>query len=946
MMKNSRDLDQFKNVLPYASEIFGVYQPLIGWRGRRIGRRIKDGFQNDKSQIVAQMLKCISPLADLDVTAEPRSVRAGATTVRIKSIQSGAIRRQLPDHESFLLDEIRQKLPSLTELTPAAWDQVIDEKAFDRLLNGDVKRRITDILQSTEFQTVASKNSTAAEWAVIHQVSRESKIARYLLELKKTGQTGTLKEIFYGEAKKWIAQAAKLAAFADSLDLIDPHKDLDRVTLSPISIVHLFRQYFFEFDTFLGTPVSHVWLSPGSSVELMEVQTRRSLTEKTFESEFTTTTRAEKETVEQEEISESVKESNRGTTAFGFNTSVHQGWVGGNADASASINMENTQEKARESAHKQMRQQTEKLSTEIRRNYKSTFKTVTEVTDTSSKRYVLNNTTAKLVNYELRRKMRQVGVQVQDIGTYLCWQTFVDDPGSQLGVSQLVHLAKSPETGGLQPPESVLPPEPYAMKTRLTIPFKPVVGGDTNEEDMDESYSYGEEIDLESTGEGDPERIDPSFRFKVRCDRANYEFDTEADSVIIDVGPNSMEVKVKNIEAAGNVVSFTVWLKHVNFQNQPSLVIEATTFWRPEQSFVDKINAQNEQNIAKFNAETQREFKKAYVESARERIKLASGVAPRKFEELREEERIVVYRMLIQDMLTKDLPLKDNRTRHAVAELLNSIFDVDKMLYFVAPEWWRPRVHQSQQTLGESAASPSGPGGGTQIAQSLHKFAKNIQATSLDAAPFTPSSKATVVAPENVVGWGGEGRKDNYYITEESQPAKLGSSLGWLLQLDGDKQRNAFLNAPWVKAVIPIRPGKEKAAFNWLQRVQVEGSDGLDAKYSAPAAELNQIPHSGSSVTIRDAILHLCTLVAKKHENAQKVGRYPAEEINDDNKVSATPVDKVYEHGFYPNQDGFKLLISDDFEVFDQWIEILPTDQIVPVEVQYDPITGRQIQNL
>ena len=29
-------------------------------------------------------------------------------------------------------------------------------------------------------------------------------------------------------------------------------------------------------------------------------------------------------------------------------------------------------------------------------------------------------------------------------------------------------------------------------------------------------------------------------------------------------------------------------------------------------------------------------------------------------------------------------------------------------------------------------------------------------------------------------------------------------------------------------------------------------------------------------------------------------------------------------------------------EIFDQWIEILPTDQIVPVEVSYDPKTGRQ----
>ena len=55
----------------------------------------------------------------------------------------------------------------------------------------------------------------------------------------------------------------------------------------------------------------------------------------------------------------------------------------------------------------------------------------------------------------------------------------------------------------------------------------------------------------------------------------------------------------------------------------------------------------------------------------------------------------------------------------------------------------------------------------------------------------------------------------------------MGSSLGWMLQLDGDDMRNAFLNAPWVKAVLPIRPGKELEASNWLQQSHVEGTDGL-----------------------------------------------------------------------------------------------------------------------
>ena len=43
--------------------------------------------------------------------------------------------------------------------------------------------------------------------------------------------------------------------------------------------------------------------------------------------------------------------------------------------------------------------------------------------------------------------MRQVGVQVQDVGTQLYWQTYVDLPGSDLGPGNLVHVGE-PGNGG------------------------------------------------------------------------------------------------------------------------------------------------------------------------------------------------------------------------------------------------------------------------------------------------------------------------------------------------------------------------------------------------------------------------------------------------------------------------------------------------------------------
>ena len=170
------------------------------------------------------------------------------------------------------------------------------------------------------------------------------------------------------------------------------------------------------------------------------------------------------------EISEAVKEDNKTDLKLGASLTVNQSWGTGNATATGSLNMDKTQDTARETTHKRMREQTEKLSSEIKQNYKSTFKTITENTDMSSKRYVLSNTTADLINYELRRKMRQVGVQVQDIGSYLCWETFVDEPGRDLGLANLVNIAKPADLIAVPDQTEILvpPDKPVPFTANLT----------------------------------------------------------------------------------------------------------------------------------------------------------------------------------------------------------------------------------------------------------------------------------------------------------------------------------------------------------------------------------------------------------------------------------------------------------------------------------------------
>ncbi|WP_354638343.1 hypothetical protein [Kitasatospora camelliae] len=745
---------------------------------------------------------------------------------------------------------------------------------------------------------------------------------RFRLELDTPADPFALR--FPEEPFPLTAHHGPVEEFEDPYLDFDPTRQITDVTLSPVGIVHLFRQFFFELDTFLGTPVGHVWLSPGSSVELVEVSTRRTLVEKTIETALETTAKSERSSTEEDEISDAVKQDNREDMKLGFSSTVNQSWGTGNATATGSLNLDKTQQSAREQGHKRMRQQSEKLSTEIRQNFRSTFKTVTETVDSSSKRYVLANTTPKLLNYELRRKMRQVGVQIQDIGTYLCWETFVDDPGKDLALPHLIHIAK--------PADLVLVPNP-----KLTpMPPRTVTVGFSGEavwnfpDDSRQNQSRHPEtgyrfvplatLDIPGVPAGYEVAYDPRDPYIAVEKSVVAAQDDESWSAANwgfagMITPDAKRVTVGVTTAPGGLA----WDDRITFK------VSGAITCRLLPATADGITAANDALIAAKLAadeENKRKLEKAYLDAVAERVTLASKVERRKFEHLREEERTIVHRSLIRSLMTERLytGTPDNptghRTRHVLSELINSIFDIDRMLYFVAPEWWKPR-RPAALALGGQAVPESVDG--------------------------------------TTVEWADDRAHGRYYITDSSQPAALGSSLGWLLQLDGDEMRNAFLNAPWVKAVLPIRPGKEEAAVNWLRHVGVEGTDGLDAAYAAPPQELAAVrtrllrrdPHDPvgrhPEVTIEDAVRDLCHTVADKHTAAGVTGRYPQEEPDEDDRVSATPVERVFEHGFYPIEGGFRARTEGDFEVCSQWVEVLPTDQVVPVEVAYDPRTGRQL---
>ena len=940
-VKRITDLRPYRSVLPYASEMFGVYQPLLGWKSKRIQERFRQGYENDRRLALEKLTRQFAGRIEV----KRRDDNGLDIKIREGALETGAFR----NYDSVVLRQLATALPAHEQLTPAVWPQVITYDRVDHILKTDVATAYStahaDMIRAGGLLLDPASPTDSALRVIDRQLRYESAVAGAVLMLTKNKAHTALEEIFYAtydateqaEAlMRVLNQEDPTSAYLD-LSNMDP-QDLDHVrsvVLSPIAVVHLFRQYFFELDAFLGTPEKHVWLSPGSSVELVEVHTRRTVVEKTLETALETTTSMEKTTTQQEEISEAVKEENQQDTKFGASVTATYASV----SATSSFDYSSSQREARETSHKRTRQQTEKLSSQIRRNFKSTFKTTTEVTDVSSTRHLLANTTDSLINYELRRKMRQVGVQVQDIGTFLCWQCYVDDPGKELGLSKLIHIAKPAELGSIPHPEEIPTLQPFADPREITIPFIA-----TNPEGADnegEVYVNGIESDQNEVL-GDEETIQAIHEFSFVCPKADHvlqsvEFDPAGQPLMVSM--------VKMGSTLGTGASFTLNLDSVDFQGKNSITCKVILHWAPNAAANATIEQKNKDAMASFRAAERAEYERAYVESVKDRVTMASKIARRPGDELREEERIVVYRRLIQEMLMKDVPMPDDRTRHVVAEVINSMFDVDKMLYFVAPEWWRPRLHRSRQQLPEQPQMPAS-GALPALKDDVVRRALSNRARAAVGPAETPLSSSTV-------GWGGvdDPNRDNYFITDESEPARFGSSLGWLLQLDGDNMRNAFLNAPWVKAVIPIRPGRELEAINWLKGV--EGMNGItdDVVYHPSDPNERDIRNRlTDGQPMLDVLQNLALRIQKKHSEGLASGRYadsgdvldPAVP-DDENTVTSTPIDRVYEHGFYPLEGGFRANVGNDYEIFDQWTEVLPTDQIVPVPVEYDPKTGRQI---
>jgi hypothetical protein len=110
-VKRITNLKPYVTVLPYASELFGVYQPLLGWKSRRIQERVREGSRNDRRLALEKLTRQFSGLVEIAY----RDNNELDIKIREGELRAGALRA----YDSVVLQQLATALPPHSQYEPS-----------------------------------------------------------------------------------------------------------------------------------------------------------------------------------------------------------------------------------------------------------------------------------------------------------------------------------------------------------------------------------------------------------------------------------------------------------------------------------------------------------------------------------------------------------------------------------------------------------------------------------------------------------------------------------------------------------------------------------------------------------------------------------------------------------------------------------------------------------
>jgi hypothetical protein len=260
--------------------------------------------------------------------------------------------------------------------------------------------------------------------------------------------------------------------------------------------------------------------------------------------------------------------------------------------------------------------------------------------------------------------------------------------------------------------------------------------------------------------------------------------------------------------------------------------------WKPSEKVITAWQTQRDEAAAKITQEALVQQFEQHKTLITEKSKIKSRPA----NDLRREERYEAMNRMVSYLFGRgDDPSEPTPLE---IEYFHRFFDIDAIFTFNHPSWWKPRYASKKVGL----------------------------------------------------------QREAYEITAESEPAALGSSLGWLLQLDGDSRRNEFLNSPWARICVPMQAGREREAIQWLAK-HLEGEVG----YNVGSGPLSS----------------LLAEIEKFRDRERKLGLGGPDYVTVDSTPGA-PADPAKPEGVYPIVDQFDVTMPTDGFVYDELNVTIP----------------------
>jgi hypothetical protein len=249
-----------------------------------------------------------------------------------------------------------------------------------------------------------------------------------------------------------------------------------------------------------------------------------------------------------------------------------------------------------------------------------------------------------------------------------------------------------------------------------------------------------------------------------------------------------------------------------------------------------------EEAFRKAEAEVREKALRDQFDRQKALITEKSKIRARPANDLRREERYEVINRMVSHLFGRG-PTPHEPSPLEI-EYFHRYFDIEAMFIYTHPSWWKPR--------------------------------------------YSPVTTGLARPP--------------YEITADSEPAPMGSSLGWVIQLDGDPRRNEFINSPWVRVCLPIRGGRERETVAWLAE-HIEGEIGYDPK---------QEPLKG-----------LLADIEKIRQNQTSLGINGPDYVTVNSTVGA-PSGPLKPENVYPIIDEFEVTVPTEGFVYDNLEVIIP----------------------